>query len=140
MSENTEWQCQAGECFLRDVGGKLHLFFVLTNPLSAAQYGYGSRLKVLSVNISTIRDNIPYDNTCEIEVGEHPFIRNRSFVKYSKMMIDDAQDIEKMMNSAVIVPKEPCSTVLLKRILQGALDSERTGQEFQNIISENMPE
>lgn len=139
MSENTKWQCQAGECFLRDVGGKLHLFFILTNPLSAARYGYGEKFKVLSVNISTIRDNIPYDNTCEIEVGEHPFIKNRSFVVYSRMMIDNVQDIENMINNAVLIPKESCSIDLLKRILQGALDSDRTSQEFQNIIAENMP-
>lgn len=140
MSGNTQWQCQAGECFLRDVSGKLHLFFVLTNPLSAAQFGYGTNLKVLSVNISTIRDNVPYDNTCEIEIGEHPFIRNRSFVMYSRMMIDNAHDIEEMISNAVLVPRETCSVDLLERILQGALDSDRTSTEFQNIIAENMPE
>lgn len=93
-----------------------------------------------SIFLQLDRDNIPYDNTCEIEIGEHPFIKNRSFVVYSRMMIDNVQDIENMINHAVLVPKESCSNDLLKRILQGALDSDRTSQEFQNIIAENMPE
>ena len=141
MSNELLWQCQSGDCFLRDVGGKLHLFFVLTNPADVTSYGYSSALKVLSVNISSINpDNPLYDKTCVIQAGEHPFIAKESYVVYSRMMIDDVATIQRLLESGVFVSREPCSTALLKRILQGALDSDRTRQEFQNIIRENMPE
>lgn len=126
------WVCVAGKSFLGQTGDDLHLFFVLTNPMKLPSYGNQSQ--VLSVNISSVYEDRPYDNTCEINVGEHPFINRRSYVYYRRMRLDTAVHIENLVNSGVFLARENCTPELLQRILQGALNSIHTPKEFKQII------
>lgn len=66
------WQCRQGECLLIPSGPNSyqHLFTILVNPCILPNRG--NKPQVLSVGISSIRTNIPYDNACIIRQGEHP--------------------------------------------------------------------
>lgn len=130
---NQDWVCTAGKCFLGKTGGnELHLFFVLTEPMSLPSYG--NQLQVLSVNISSVHEDGRYDNTCEIDVGEHPFVNRKSYVYYRRMRMDSVEHIEGLVNSGLFPAKENCSPELLQRILEGALTSIHTSREFKQII------
>ncbi len=130
---NQNWECTAGKCFLGRTGGnELHLFFVLTEPMNLPSYG--NRPQVLSVNISSVYEGRPYDNTCEIDVGEHPFVNHKSYVYYRRMRMDEVEHLEGLVNSGLFPAKENCPPELLQRILQGALTSIHTSREFKQII------
>lgn len=64
------WQCRQGECLLIPSGPNSyqHLFTILVNPCILPNRG--NKPQVLSVGISSIRANIPYDNACIIRQGE----------------------------------------------------------------------
>ena len=74
-----KWQAVAGATLLVPSGptGK-HLFIVLCDPVVLP--GYGPQSCVLMASVSTVRTEIPYDETCVLEPGCHPFITQRSYV------------------------------------------------------------
>jgi hypothetical protein len=49
----------------------LHLFIQMTEPL-------GRDEKILLLSVSTIREGVPYDDACVLDVGEHEFIKHPS--------------------------------------------------------------
>lgn len=111
-----------GDTFLLPpkVGIKEHLWIVLTPADSTGS--------AICVNVTS---DDP-DHTTELNVGDHPFIDHPSFVRYR-----DARPIKLSVMEAAIKGEIPaggmvctghksCSTVLLKRIQEGLLNSPHT--------------
>lgn len=129
------WQCGQGECLLipSGPGSYQHLFTILVNPCILPSRG--SKPHVLSVGISSIRANIPYDNACIIKSGEHPFIQHDSYVRYRDARIDAVEHIEKRVHEGVFSVKPPCSAELLSRIITGASTSRYASREVKLLIA-----
>jgi len=103
------WQCRQGECLLIPSGPNSyqHLFTILVNPCILPNRG--NKPQVLSVGISSIRTNIPYDNACIIRQGEHPFVQHDSYVRYRDARIDAVEHIENRVHEGIFSVKSPCS-------------------------------
>lgn len=86
-----------------------HLHFICNDPVFYP--GLGKEC-VLLVNISSIKPNIPYDKSCVLDVGEHPFITKPSFI-YS------SAGIQLQIAEGNYSVREDCNESVFKRILNG---------------------
>lgn len=134
----SNWKCAKGECILIPSGPSnyKHLFTILFDPIVLPSVG--QKPHTLSVSITTLRENLPYDDACVLEPGEHPFIKHRSYVDYRHTRIDSAEHLEKLITSGYVIQKESCSLVLINKIISGALKSNRISREFKFIIQKSM--
>lgn len=66
-----------------------HLFILLTDP---ADDGSGVKA-VLMVSLSSIKQGLPYDASCILYPGDHPFVKKESFVVYQKARIEEADKV-----------------------------------------------
>jgi len=101
-----DWQASAGATLLVPSGpeGK-HLFVVVCDPVVLP--GYGPHPCVVMVNLSTVRAGIPYDSTCVLQAGSHPFVAQESYVAYSGMRIDRVADLAARVEQGYFTPHDP---------------------------------
>jgi hypothetical protein len=95
-----------------------HLFVVLTNPCEGNQH--------LLVSISSIKPDRYCDPTCSLEVAEHEFIEQQSFVFYQRPKQLPHVGIVKCTKSGLYSPKKDCTAELLEKIRAGIIASPMT--------------
>jgi hypothetical protein len=93
-----------------------HLFVILTKPLGDAN-------EVLMVGLSSIHPDVPFDASCTIYSGEHPFVRHETYVRYDRARLEPARKLIDGVRTGVFVPQSPVSDVLYKRICVGLTSS-----------------
>ncbi|NOL51611.1 hypothetical protein [Pelistega suis] len=127
-----------GQCMLIPSGDNnhKHLFTVVIDPVTLPQTG--SIPVVILVNFTSIRDDVPYDDACVVQAGEHPFIQHKSYVNYRCAREDNIAHINSLLDKGVFVKKEPCSQTLLEKIIAGALKSKRISRQFKQIIQDSI--
>lgn len=92
---------------------KEHLFIIIaieTNSESA-----------LLVNITSPK--IGCDNTCCINIGDHPFVTHISVINYADSRITPIANLEYCLQNNIFKKHVPASGPLLKKIQDGALKS-----------------
>lgn len=99
-----------------DDSGRKHLFICLTDPTGEAR-------NTLLVSISTLRSGLPHDPTCRLYAGDHPFIRQDSFVAYRQARIEPAAAIERGVESGLLVPREILDGAIFARVCKGLTES-----------------
>ncbi|MBV6549942.1 hypothetical protein [Acinetobacter soli] len=129
-----QWEGKAGDAFFRKDGLNDHLHVVLFEPKQYPQQGYGKRLCLVRVNITTIHPEAYFDPTCVVKSGEHPFIKHDSYVLYQKMEIDDWQHICNCVNSGTYRAATPVSADLLIRMQNGIANSGDTPRKFKKQL------
>ncbi len=128
----SSWQPEAGATLLMPSGPEgNHLFVVLNDP--RVFDGYGPRAHVVLVCVSSIRDGIPHDATCELEPGCHPFVKRSSYVVYRRSRVEAARHLEKLVEQGVFKPHLPASAELLDRVKRGLQVSPFTTREFKEL-------
>ncbi len=109
--------------------GAKHLFCALTSPCAG---GFQ-----LLVNVSSIKENVYHDPTCELVIGDHKDITKASFIAYefartmNQAMIDSHR-LGNMLKMTTDFPDE-----LRLRIGQGLLDSEHAVPKMQKYWRDN---
>lgn len=123
-----------GQCMLIDSGGgdHKHLFTIVIDPMVVPNMG--SMPIVILIGFTSVRSQVPYDDSCVVQAGEHPFIKHESYLNYRHARIERAQHIEAMLAQGVFIQKEPCPEQLLEKVIQGALQSNRISREIKEII------
>jgi hypothetical protein len=102
---------------------KMHLYIVICAPFRS-----NATVLIVPLNSTTILT----DNTVIMELGDHPFIKRSSSVSYNLIQVMAVADLENMESNRdsklqeVFKRHEPASAELVKRIVDGALKSERT--------------
>lgn len=109
-----------------------HLFFILTDP--CIDYEYNRSDMLLLVNCSSINPDRPYDETCVLSVGEHPFIIRESYIYYKEMRIESLFSIEKGISEKRFIKKEIINNELYQRILEGAFKSRMTERKYLRFL------
>lgn len=126
-----DWVCTAGNTLLIPSGPQgLHLYVVLTEPKN---YDGQQSQSCLSVCICTIRKG-PYDNTCIIPAGAHPFIEKDSYIAYRYTRLDQAVHLEKCVQAGTFIPHDPVSPDLLTKIITGLHESIHTPNFLKPLI------
>ena len=97
---------------------RMHLHGVLTEKCENSCH--------FVVCIESIIDGAYHDDTCEVEPGEHEFIKKKSYVNYRRAQVCKADRLKKMVDGWVYRPKEPLSQQLWERMCQGIEKSKFT--------------
>lgn len=105
----------AGDTFLlanQDINN--HLWIIISNPLLDSE-------QIVTVNFTSWQ---PYkDQSCIVEVGEHPFIRNKTCISYIDSKLITATQYDDNLLKSFIIPHSPISENLMARILISAAES-----------------
>lgn len=109
--------CSPGISYLqKDESEGNHFYFIISSPCP--------KNRVLVVNITSARTPGALISTCFLEPGDHEFIRHRSAVYYQKATIEPCDKIAAGMRVSLLIPKAPLRASVLKRIQEGARQSE----------------
>lgn len=108
---------------------KKHLFVILNDP-------YGDDGLVLLASFSTFRDHIFCDPTCVVEGGrsEHPFLHQKSFIRYQKLRIEQAAVLMTGVSSGAMAPREAVGDELFDRICAGVFESTFVAPKHQKFL------
>lgn len=101
---------------------KHHLYFICHDPVYIEEY---RKDVFLSVNITTIKEGKYFDPACVCSVGDHPFIKNDSYVIYNKAEIFGVDSVISNIKKNFAKISDPCSDELFIRVLEGFNKSER---------------
>lgn len=86
-----------------------HLFIICNDTCS---------LKAnLLINISSFYDGC--DDTCVLNVGDHPFVRHQSYVFYAGAKIIKADGLQKGFQDGSLTPREPLGDAVFERVIAG---------------------
>src|SRR6056297_2327314 len=113
--------------FLRnDDSGKKHLKIVISDP--------DAEDMVLVVSVSSIPQRYRHDDSCELFVGDHPWIKHPSFIAYNHCAELDRTKILSEHFSGEIILKEDISEELLLRIQEGAKRTKFLAQKYKKYF------
>lgn len=89
-----------------------HLWFIISDPTLDEH-------NILFVNLTTWIPDRKQDESCILNRGEHPFIRHKSIINYSRAQIASLANISALHEQNLIIMKEPVPDAVLDRIRQG---------------------
>lgn len=98
-------------------GRDKHLHIVCNDPIPYPKYANAE--SVLLVNITTLYPEQPFDGSCILNVGDHPFINHQSYVYYGKADIFAATSLVAGVQSGELVIRQACPDSTFIRILSG---------------------
>ena len=90
----------------------------------------------LLVNVATPK--IGCDETCRLNVGEHPFLKWNSVIDYAYARITPISNLEYCLKTNTIKKDSPVSGQLLKKIQDGALASPSIPKRHLNFLLQNI--
>jgi len=97
-------------------GPTKHLHFICCDPVY-----YPNLVKecVLVVNISSIEEELDFDNSCILDIGDHPFVKRPSSIYYRKAEILGADSISRNIAEGNFTVHQPCKDIVFNKILDG---------------------
>lgn len=105
--------------FFVPTGDDQHLFAVMNDVCHNGQH--------LLLSVTSVKAHMPnYDRTCELAIGEHPFITKPSYVYYRKPEVRSAAHISKCVDAKAFMQKEDFEDGVFERILAGIEISDHT--------------
>ena len=132
MAPSLPWQPCAGATLLMPSGNAGdHLYIVLNDPRPFE--GYGQHPCVLLVNLSSVREGMPYDAACVLAPGEHPFVTHESFVFNRYARIEQVSHVLQLMRQGVYKPQQPMLAEVFQRVKAGLFESPHTKREFKRM-------
>lgn len=108
-----------------------HLFVVLNDPKTFS--GYGPNPCIALVNLSTVRAEVSYDNTCVLQAGCHPFVVRESYVVYRSARIDQEAHLISLVQRSLFSPHDPMPAEVFSKIKNGLAASPFTKREFKKL-------
>jgi hypothetical protein len=106
-----------------------HLFVVLNAPYCES----GGVPSVAMVSFRSLAPDLPYDQTCLLNKGDHPFIKHPTWVDYGKARIEAAAAIERGVRSGILVQHDPLSEAVFRRITAGLCTSPMTPMKVSDF-------
>jgi len=97
--------------FLANPKIERHLYIIISDPAQDSN-------RIVTANFTSWRAD--KDQSCIVEASEHRFLTHRSCVDYRRDKLITLADYERCLHSGDLVPHDPVSGDLLKRILDGA--------------------
>jgi hypothetical protein len=107
---------------------KEHLFIIIAIEKSSNS--------ALLVNITSPR--IGRDNTCCINIGDHPFVTHISVINYLDSRITPIANLEYCLDNSIFKKHSPVTPQVLKRIQDSALKSPDIKKAHFNFLISNI--
>lgn len=93
----------------------------------------------LLTSVSSIKDGIRHDTTCELEPGCHEFVRHPSYVLYAKASLVRHQGLIKCVEGWTYTPKARLNDEVFSRVCYGVAVSPHTPRWAKKYFAENSP-
>ena len=93
-----------------------HLHIICCDPIF---YPVINKDCILLVNISSVDEDMYYDNTCILNIGDHPFIKHPSYVFYKKAVIYGVESICRNVDEGNFFIHHPTNEAVYQRIIAG---------------------
>jgi len=103
-----------------------HLFIILTDPQPCED----THSCILMVSLSTIKQELPYDKTCILYPGDHPFVKRYSYVSYRNARIEEVDKIMRGVAKRILISHEPLDDAVFTRICKGLEESRFTATKI----------
>lgn len=116
-------------------GATHHLHIVMNDPVFSAEHSAHS---ILLVNISSVKEHVPYDATCVLDAGCHPFVKRQSYVSYAHAVVSNAGHVEVKMAAGEIIQKDDVSEDIFTRVLQGFFKSDQVTPKILRFMKNCM--
>lgn len=100
-----------------------HLIIICTDPVFFRDYGCEA---VLSVNVTTWNGLAYNDASCILDVGDHPFIKHKSFAFYKQSVPLRVPSLIEKVQSGDLIPMGVLSDSVLQKVLDGFEKSNQT--------------
>lgn len=101
---------------------RMHLFIICNDTCSGG--------KNLIVPVSSWTNEF-CDDTCKLDVGDHPFIRKPSYIFYRKTELMNASDLDRGIEAGVFEQREEVSTSIYLRVRSGIIASPQTKRKYK---------
>lgn len=108
---------------------KKHLFIIMTAVCQNGQH--------LLLSVSSIKESVKHDVTCELEVGCHPFITAASYIFYAKAAQVRSDLLVKCVDGWVYTPKERLADNVFQRVSAGVGRSPFTPRWAKRYFAKN---
>lgn len=105
-----------GGSILAVAGAINHLHFICSDHFFDRHSG---AISVVAVNISSVKTGYPYDKTCILDKGDHPFIKHKSYVYYKQAAIFRVEKIKYGIEAGDITVLENVSEEVLQKVIAG---------------------
>jgi hypothetical protein len=102
-----------------------HLWIILSDPSLDSE-------NVVIVNFTT--HTIDEEQHCVVNKGDHPFVKHKTAVRYRDAKSVTVSQLKKLVQSALIKPNSPLSPTLLKRVRNGAGQSDFLPEGCRQIL------
>lgn len=127
----TEFRPDAKATILSIAGKIDHLHVICTDWFFNKETGAQS---VLAVNVSSVKEGMPYDSACVLCAGDHPFIKHDSYVRYKDAVVMKVDRIQTAVESGEIKVMDDVSDDVFQRILLGFEKSEHTRTKIKKLV------
>lgn len=108
---------------------KKHLFIIMTKACAESQH--------LLLSVSSIKDGIWHDPTCELEVGCHEFIKRPSFVFYAKAERARTDGLIACVKGWTYTPRARLDDDVFARVCDGVSASLHTPRWAKKYFADN---
>ena len=98
--------------------------------------GQGHRTLLVNVTSIPANPNVVFDETCILDVGDHPSLQHRSYIYYKNARIEATQDIIDAVAAGRCVIREEMNSEVFRQIANGISDSEKTPEYIINFFQE----
>ena len=115
----------AGDVFRLGGVADIHTWAVISDPALDPE-------RVLLVNFTTFDRFV--DQSCVLDVGDHPFITVRTCVNYPRAREARDADLEQLRAAGRLILLDPLRPEILKRIRDRAMDSVDMAIELADIL------
>ena len=85
---------------------------------------------VLLVSIASVKEKLPLDATCLLYQGDHPFIKQKSYVNYHRARIEPVSVLQNGARAGTFAPAGMLDTEVFARVCKGLLESRFTAPKF----------
>lgn len=127
----TEFRPEAKATILSIAGKIDHLHVICTGQFFNRETGAQS---VLAVNVSSVREDVPYDDACVLHAGDHPFIVHDSYVRYKDAVVLKVDHILTAIESGEITVMDKVTDEVFQRIILGFETSEYTKTKIKKLV------
>jgi len=104
-----------------------HLHIVISDPAKSPE-------EIAVVNVTTIRGE--HDPSCVLVPGDHPAIRQKSYVGYARGWVVNLNALTMLLNAGQIHRALEMSPKVLARIQAGAMLSQATPKRIKGLLAE----
>ena len=109
---------------------RLHLHFVC---LDVDDDG-----NTLIVPMSSYEGNYS-DSTCILDIGDHEFIKHKSFVLYLEAQIRNADELQEDIDAGMLIPQKDMSEYIFLKIRNGVVRSGNTSRKIKKYFNSRQP-